>query len=103
MLIEALDGDAAAPEEASLVLLLQDGGERRLGRLSSPARGRRGGRLLAVARGGGAGRHAALAGSAGDNPRPVGVGDRCAGVIPCYAKRATGLLDASVFYYKLSA
>ena len=33
----------------------------------------------------------------------VGVGYRCAGVIPRYAKSATGLLDASAFYYKLLA
>jgi acetyltransferase len=31
----------------------------------------------------------------------LGVGCQCAGIIPRYAKSATGVLDGSVFYYKL--
>ena len=30
-----------------------------------------------------------------------GVGYQCAGIIPRYAKSATGALDGSAFYYKL--
>jgi ribosomal protein S18 acetylase RimI-like enzyme len=31
----------------------------------------------------------------------LGVGYQCAGIIPRYAKSATGVLDGSAFYYKL--